>query len=132
MKFVMDAGCGSGYGDSILLNSCSRVLGIDRSPEAIEYASWASEKTDMSRVEYIVADLANLPMERLLSVDAFDGVVCIEAIEHMRTEEQNNFLASIKKILKPEDGKFIVTTPVRNIIFGSLKTPYHEAEFSRK
>src|SRR5512147_324988 len=57
---VLNAGCGSGYGDYILLNACNSVVGVDISEEAIDYAKWKAEKQGQSRVRYERQDLALL------------------------------------------------------------------------
>jgi SAM-dependent methyltransferase len=37
-KRVLDAGCGAGYGSAELARAAERVVGVDRAPEAIEFA----------------------------------------------------------------------------------------------
>ena len=38
-KLVLDAGCGVGYGSNMLSEQAENVIGIDISPESIEYAN---------------------------------------------------------------------------------------------
>src|SRR5580704_6325678 len=37
-KRVLDAGCGAGYGSAELARSADSVVGVDRAPDAIEFA----------------------------------------------------------------------------------------------
>lgn len=123
---VLDAGCGSGYGDFILLNACDSVVGVDRSVEAIEYARWKADKQRQARLRYEIHALENLPLDLRVK---FDAVVCIEAIEHLKSDAQEMFMNSLKRILKP-DGMLLITTPRKNENTDSLKTEFHENEFT--
>src|SRR3990167_10024756 len=77
---VLDVGCGSGYGDPILLNVAQSVVGADPSEEAINYAERKAEKTKIapSRLRYETADILFAGTGR-----TFDACVCIEVIEHV-------------------------------------------------
>jgi 2-polyprenyl-3-methyl-5-hydroxy-6-metoxy-1,4-benzoquinol methylase len=56
-KDVLDAGCGVGYGSAILAGAARRVVGVDRSEEAISYAR---ERYARPNVEFVVDDLLEL------------------------------------------------------------------------
>lgn len=74
-KFVIDAACGCGYGSAILADAGNRVLGIDNSAEAIEFAQAAWSR---DRLEFRQADLmyAELPCA--------EAAVSFETIEHLK------------------------------------------------
>src|SRR3989344_191322 len=51
---VFDAGCGCGYGSAILAKKASKVVGVDISPEAIEYAK---RKYNTSNIFYYIGNI---------------------------------------------------------------------------
>ncbi len=120
---VLHAGCGSGYGDHILMNRASRVTAVDISSEAIHYARWKAQKVGQTKVEYINNDLRTL----FLPGQKFDAAVCIEVIEHVSAEDQHKIMERIKAHLEP-NGWLIITTPARKD--GAPMTDFHEHEFS--
>lgn len=117
---VLNAGCGSGYGDYILLNKASYVISVDKSQEAIEFAEQKRKKMRNENIQYITCDLANLSLKEKLDV-----VVCIEVIEHLNIDDQFKFLYQLKNVLK-DDGMLLITTPEKD---AWPATEYHQHEF---
>lgn len=103
-KVVLDAGCGSGYGSFIIgSNGKARIVkGIDRSEDAIKNAK---QKYKSANVDYLQDDVEKLESIADKSVNV---VVSFEVLEHL--SDQNNFVKTIKRVLKNE-GLFIVSTP---------------------
>jgi len=102
-KRVLDVACGSGYGSAMLKEAgASTVVGIDVSPEVIEYARAHFNGTG---AEFAVGDAEDLSLYR-----DFDVVVSFETIEHLRHPE--TFLAEITRSLSSQ-GTLIVSTPQR-------------------
>ena len=120
---VLDAGSGSGYGDHILMTKASKVVGVEVSAEAINYARWKAEEVHQPNIEYVQADLRTFD----LGDAKFDAAVCIEVIEHVGAEDQNKIMERIKAHLEP-NGWLMITTPVKKE--GMLMTEFHEHEFS--
>ena len=119
---VLDAGCGSGYGDFILLNNCKKVTGIDKSIEAIEFAKAKAEKMKESRLIYCVEDLESIRFSY-----KYDAIVNIEVIEHLNRMGQVKFMDWVSANIC-NDGIFLVTTPIR----GTARTlEYHKDEFDK-
>lgn len=116
---VLDVACGSGYGSSYLVErGAKKVVGLDNSPEAIEYAKGTYGKTG---VEFLIADAENLPFDS----GTFDVVVSFETIEHLKNQEK--CLQEIKRVLK-EDGLAIISTP--NILVFPKGNIFHTKELS--
>ena len=55
---VLDVGCGTGYGASLLAAKARLVVGVDNAPEAIQYAQ--ANYPD-GNLRFAVADCRNLP-----------------------------------------------------------------------
>lgn len=116
---AMDAGCGSGYGTSILSAKTSKVYGIDKSPEAIEYAMQ----------EYALKDIIEFEIINLVDgkfITTFDFIVCIEVIEHFKIEEAKIILQKFYNTLN-QKGKLILSTP--NKEFSENDNTFHLQEY---
>jgi 2-polyprenyl-3-methyl-5-hydroxy-6-metoxy-1,4-benzoquinol methylase len=93
----LDLGCGSGYGAFLMGLQCKNVLGVDKDPEAIEYAR---NHFNQGHVGFIEKDM--LPI-----IHDYDIITCFEVIEHL-TEAQGVYL--LKSIMN--HGKhFFISTP---------------------
>ena len=98
-KTVLDAGCGVGYGSRMLSDHAERVIGLDISPEAIEYANryW-----DNDRIDFGIQDLHEL---RFKSDTVFDVVVAFESLEHLAVPEL--FLLRLRAYITSETKVFV-------------------------
>jgi SAM-dependent methyltransferase len=115
---VLDAGCGVGYGCAILAaGGARRVVGLDRSPEAILNAR--ERAGDVA--EFVLGDLGQLPFED----DAFDLVTCFEAIEHVVDPERT--LDELRRVLRPE-GVLLISSPNRELF--TPGNPFHVHEYT--
>lgn len=120
---VLDAGCGSGYGTSILSIKASKVLGIDQSKSAIEYAieNYGLKNT----IEFQLLDLDFIDIN--LKDIKFDIIVCIEVIEHLGYKRAKKLLQVFSSLLN-QDGRLLITTPDKTQ--SKNDNPYHLCEFS--
>jgi ubiquinone/menaquinone biosynthesis C-methylase UbiE len=122
-KFVLDAGCGVGYGAQVLLRGgCSRIVGVDISEEAINYARTHYKERN---IEFMVGDCTKTSFPDR----HFDIVVSFEVLEHIENYEM--YLSEVKRILK-NDGLFIVSTPNKKTYSDEqegYKNPFHVREF---
>ncbi|MHC2147787.1 methyltransferase domain-containing protein [Pseudomonas sp. 210_17 TE3656] len=104
---VLDAACGLGYGSHVISNltRASKMVGIDGSDYAIEYARHNFAKDD-GRVEYNVGMLpeflANYPD------GSFDAIISFETLEHV--ESPKALLSEFDRLLAP-GGRVIVSVP---------------------
>jgi len=102
---VLDAACGLGYGSHVLasLSPAARIIGIDLSDWAVEFArrNYSSDRVDFC--------CGSLP-EALNSMPnaSVDFVVSLETLEHV-TDPQA-LLAAFERVLKP-GGRIFVSVP---------------------
>lgn len=122
---VLDAACGSGYGSDILAGKVGRVIALDSSDHAIQYARENYPKKN------IVFEKADLGRETGLPDNSVDVVVSFETLEHVLN--QNEMLAEFKRVLKP-GGKLVISTPDRDILSGGLESdnPFHLKELNKE
>jgi ubiquinone/menaquinone biosynthesis C-methylase UbiE len=94
-KKVLDAACGTGYGTNILAFAGAReVVGVDRAAHVIK----AARQQAQPGVTFEVADLVELPVPD----DAFDIVVCFEAIEHV--DRPDTALGELTRVVRHAPG----------------------------
>jgi len=118
---VLDAGCGVGYGTSVLGRVARRVLGVDRDVASVDYARG---RYAAPNVEFQVGDLLALGLDDR----SFDVVTSFEVLEHLR--DQECFLAELARILRP-DGVLVLSTPHVAQTTDRPGNPFHERELSR-
>ena len=119
-KFVLDAGCGVGYGTEELAERSLHVVGIDLSRKII-YKAKRRRRTNLS---FIRADCQNLPFKN----QTFDLLTSFEVIEHI--DNQHSFLKDASRVLR-QNGVLILSTPLRQD-FDVPVTPRHQREFTPK
>jgi SAM-dependent methyltransferase len=122
-KRALDAGCGAGYGSAELARAALSVVGIDSSPDAIEFARVTYPMPNLS---FEVASCEALPH----ADGSFDLIVAFEVIEHLTGWAR--FLREARRTLAP-NGQFIVSTPNKLYYTESRgaegANPFHVHEF---
>jgi ubiquinone/menaquinone biosynthesis C-methylase UbiE len=103
---VLDVACGLGYGAAILASGApaARVIGVDDSKHAIEYAR-SHFVPQYPVAEFHRADAARL---RFLPDESVDLAVCMETLEHLPDPEV--FLREIARVLRPA-GRIALSVP---------------------
>lgn len=119
-KTVADIASGTGYGARLLHQEgrAARVVGIDVSEEAVDYARG---RHALPGIEFVVADGAQTGLAEV----QFDAVVSFETIEHVADDKQ--LVAEFARILKPE-GMLICSTPNA---WPLDMAPHHVREYGR-
>ena len=122
-KRVLDAGCGAGYGSSELAQAANSVVGVDRAPEAVDFARANYGRPNL---RFEQASCEALPHPG----GSFDLVVAFEVIEHL--ENWREFLLEARRVLAPP-GQLIVSTPNKLYYTESRgptgANPFHVHEF---
>lgn len=109
-KNLVDIGCGDGF----LLNNIARsfkknkLVGLDTSNQALKLADAFKNEEN---VEFIKKDITNSIND---GEEIYDVATLIEVIEHIDPRNLDDFLASVKSIVK-RGGRLIVTVPSKNI-----------------
>ena len=88
---ILSAACGAGRFDGMLLDAGYRVVGIDQSAGVLKLA-----KERFPEVDYKKMALHEMNFQEL-----FDGVICMDAMEHICPEDYPGILRGIQKALKP-------------------------------
>lgn len=118
---VLDLGCGTGYGSAMLAPKCSGLVGIDYSPEAIEYARehFASDKCVFFTGDALKTGLAD---------SSVDFVCTVQVIEHMA--DQEGFVKEVLRVLAP-GGHFVAATPNKTTYSpeNEVGFAYHHKEY---
>lgn len=122
---VLDAACGTGYGSDELSGCVKKIVGLEISDHALD---WAKNHHKKLNIEF---KKANLNKAVDLPSDYFDAIISFETLEHV--ENQENMLLEFKRILKP-GGVLIISSPDREIITekGGTDNKFHINELSKK
>jgi SAM-dependent methyltransferase len=88
---LLSAACGAGKYDGMLLDAGHRVLGIDQSAGML-----ARAREHFPEVRYEKIGLQEMDFR-----NEFDGVICIDALEHVSPEDWPGILQGFREALKP-------------------------------
>lgn len=125
-KYVLDYGCGSGYGSRLLASKASQVIGVDTSEEVINYCTSTYRAPNLSFQK--IHPNCSLPFDDNL----FDVIVSFHVVEHIR--DVPTYLFQLKRVLK-SGGVLFITTPSRKhrlLPFQRPWNPEHVREYDQK
>jgi cyclopropane fatty-acyl-phospholipid synthase-like methyltransferase len=88
---LLSAGCGAGRYDGILLEAGHSVVGIDQSAGMLARA----------RERFPAARYEQMGLQEMDFREPFDGVICIDAMEHVCPEDWPGILHGFRDALKP-------------------------------
>jgi 2-polyprenyl-3-methyl-5-hydroxy-6-metoxy-1,4-benzoquinol methylase len=115
---VLDAGCGTGYGSSVLAAAGARhVLGVDIASAVVE----AARARESDCLDFARADIGRLPH----ADGSFDLIACFEVIEHV--PDPGAVLAELARVLAP-GGVLAISSP--NADRYPQGNPHHVREFT--
>ena len=119
-KTVLDIARGSGHGTHYFAPFVKKIIGADRSSEAIEYAR---RRYAHPNISFEVMDACNMNFPD----HTFDVVCSFETIEHV--EQVETYLREVVRVLK-NGGIYLVSTPCVTKTTGNPKNPFHFQEWS--
>jgi ubiquinone/menaquinone biosynthesis C-methylase UbiE len=97
-KVVLDAGCGPGGKTGFYASmGCKRIIGVDIDPERIRLAKASTHAEQHASMEFMVANLAQLPFHN----DHFDIIFLNDVFEHVDRPILEKVLQELKRVLKP-------------------------------
>jgi 2-polyprenyl-3-methyl-5-hydroxy-6-metoxy-1,4-benzoquinol methylase len=97
-KQILEVGCGEGLGGLVLVRDTGAdYLGLDLDPAQIAYAQEQVAPHAQGRMTFACADLA----EQAAGAGRFDGLVCIDVIEHVDPRNEAAFLDHCAAALRP-------------------------------
>jgi 2-polyprenyl-3-methyl-5-hydroxy-6-metoxy-1,4-benzoquinol methylase len=122
---VLDFPCGSGYGIEIMGSAGILYDGFDYDRVTINYCrqiyyQHPSAKFYVENMEY-----------SFLDKEKYDVIACIEGIEHIESDFQEELICEFHKALKPQ-GILVISTPEAQESGKSKANPYHHGELTRK
>jgi len=118
-KFILDAGCGTGYMSRLLADRGARVTGVDNSIQMLEKAHQA-ENEHPKNIKYC---WENISLMDSFDDSSFDGILSTGVLIHNDMHVNKCFLEEAYRLLKPEGiavisvthpSIFNPTSPARN------------------
>jgi 2-polyprenyl-3-methyl-5-hydroxy-6-metoxy-1,4-benzoquinol methylase len=103
VKRVLEVGCGDGFGTRVVAQHVGHVTGIDFDPDLLESAKQVAG--DRYPIDFDVHDMMKGPY-----AGEFDGIYCMDVLEHIRPKEEARFLTNLVAPLH-RSGVCIVGTP---------------------
>ncbi len=102
---VLEVGCGDVLGAQLILQEVESVHGIDFEPLIINDAKKRLEAEDIRGLTFEVHDITKSELNR-----TFDAGFCLDVIEHIPPELEEQFMSNICKSLE-SNAVFIIGTP---------------------
>lgn len=98
---LLSAACGAGLYDGLLLEAGHSVVGIDQSAGML-----ARAHTRLPAIEY-----AQMRLQEIDFQAEFDGIICIDALEHVCPEDWPHVLARLHTALRPDGLLYFTVDP---------------------
>jgi ubiquinone/menaquinone biosynthesis C-methylase UbiE len=118
---LLDIGCGTGANLPMLRNTASRVVAMDFSPLALQFAR---THEGSEGVALLRADAQNLPFDDA----SFDAVTMLDVLEHLR--DDHRALQEVRRVLRaPENGgrggAFVFSVPAYQNLWSAHDEALH-------
>jgi len=126
-KYVIEIGCGTGYGADYLSQFASNIVAMDISKKCIINCHTKHKK---DKLTFLQASGLNIPLKD----DSLNVAVSFQVIEHIDPKKIGDYLSEIKRVLT--DGSvFVASTPnkkLRLLPFQKPWNPEHKKEYDYK
>jgi 2-polyprenyl-3-methyl-5-hydroxy-6-metoxy-1,4-benzoquinol methylase len=107
---ILDAACGAGLYDGMLDEAGHRVLGIDQSGNVLARAQEHYPQEHFPGLQYTKLGLQEMDFQA-----TFDGIICMDAMEHICPEDWPRILTRFNRALKP-GGVLYVTVDAQKLV----------------
>ena len=97
---LLSAGCGAGRYDGFLLDAGHNVIGIDQSAGMLRRAREHFPQERFPQLRYEKMSLQEMAMNPAYR-EAFDGIICMDTMEHIGPEDYPGILRGFQEALKP-------------------------------
>jgi SAM-dependent methyltransferase len=121
-KRILEIGCGTAYGTTLLAEYVDEIIALDTDPQLIAHLA----KKQTVHTTYQAYDGTTLPFPN----DSFDAIISFQVIEHV--DDDVTFLDEIKRVLRVK-GRAYLTTPNRLLRLLPEQRPfnhYHIREYT--
>jgi SAM-dependent methyltransferase len=115
---LLSAACGAGKYDGMLLEAGHSVVGIDQSAGML-----ARAREHFPDVWYVKMGLQEMEFR-----DAFDGVICMDAMEHICPEDWPGILRRFREALKPDGVLYFTFCSLEMAEAGEVEEAYERAK----
>lgn len=105
---ILSAACGAGRFDGLLMEAGYNVLGIDQSAGVLAKAREHFPPEQFPQVRY-----EKIGLQEMAFYQEFDGVICMDAMEHICPEDWPVILRNFSNALKP-GGPLYLTADARD------------------
>jgi len=116
---VLDAGCGNGR-HLLPLSRLYRAFGVDVSPTAVKLARSYLKKSDRC-AGYAASTITRLPF----ADRSFNGIVCIEVLQHLFDDERRMAVGEFRRVLVPGGMLFFEAPGVEDLRYGGEEVESH-------
>jgi 2-polyprenyl-3-methyl-5-hydroxy-6-metoxy-1,4-benzoquinol methylase len=116
---ILDAACGAGLYDGMLLEAGHSVLGVDQSASMLARAREIHPQDRFPSLRYEKIGLQEMDFKA-----EFDGAICMDALEHICPEDWPGILARFFTTLKP-GGVLYITVDTAEL--GDYRNTYEQA-----
>ena len=93
---ILSAACGAGRYDGLLLEAGHSVVGIDQSAGML-----ARAREHFPEVQYPQLRYEKMGLQEMTFCEAFEGIICMDAMEHICPEDYPWILCRFQEALKP-------------------------------
>ena len=93
---ILSAACGAGRYEGPLLEAGHRVVGIDQSAGML-----ARAREHFPEAQYPQLRYEKMGLQEMAFCEVFDGVICMDAMEHVSPEDYPGILRGFQEALKP-------------------------------
>jgi len=116
---ILSAACGAGRFDGLLMEAGHSVVGIDQSAGVLAQAQEHFPIEQFPQVRY-----EKIGLQEMDFLEEFDGIICMDAMEHICPEDWQGILRGFYRALKP-GGPLYFTADVRDP--AEVKASYERA-----
>jgi len=118
---ILDAGCGAGRYEPLLLEKGHSIIGTDQSQGML-----ARAKEKFPNVQY-----EKIRLQEIAYQDIFDGVICMDAMENVSPEDWALVLHNFYRALKPHGYLYFTAETLENADENEIKQAFERAQQAR-